>query len=497
HIGDSEGAILSLQEKFGGLGFLIGSVCEFISGIVQLTFGNLIILVQGAADTIAAFLDGPGGQTVEDAQERMANRLILNNEEAMSKLTISTSRGMSQMRAMTEQELQQLNTATNTLMAQIPLIADGNYNDASNKIAQQLQGLSSNQLLTLTNMNDTTRGLFQGINESMSVEQKANQIQVNMQQMQKAGKLSVDTLNKDVKSAMDTFTKQLDSKTKEAATKVDANTKNAAIKIDNNTKNANSKSNANTKQLANNIDKNTKDASNKADANTKNLGNKIDQNTKSAGSKTNTNTQDISKNIDKNTKEAANKADANTKNMADKVDKNSKNMKDSATKNANSMKSNVTSATSSMANQAINDWNRVKNTYSKTITGRVNITKTTTNVAKSIPSAQEYSLPDFSRVNLRDYQIKGSYYNSISKASSTVTNNNVNIDFSRIEKLLEQQLKEKSEIPNITIKIENITVKEEKEAFKISKIIADEVDKILGKKKLKTRKLKGGISYVK
>ena len=59
-IGENEGLILKLQEKFEGLGTVVGGVCEFISGALQLSFGSVINGVMLLFDLIASMLDGAG-----------------------------------------------------------------------------------------------------------------------------------------------------------------------------------------------------------------------------------------------------------------------------------------------------------------------------------------------------------------------------------------------------------------------------------------------------
>lgn len=513
-LGDSESSILMLQEKFGGLGYIIGSVCEYISGIVQLTFGNLGISIMGICDVIAAMADGPGGQTVSDAWDRMNAKLTLNTEEAMMKITTTTSRGMSQMRAMSEEQLNGLVLSTDTLMQQIPVIAEGNYSQAADKIAGQLQSMDANQLLALTGMNDTTKAMFQGINASMTVEEMANQVAWNMKQMHTAGALEVTTLEKDVSSAMETLKKNVDSKTKAASNAANNNTKELSNKVNTNTQNAKNKADTNTKALANNVDANTKNAANKADVNTKNLGNKVDANTKSAGSKTDANTKNLTKNIDSNTKSASTKADKNTKDlekvvdnntksaatkadkntdkMAQEVEKNSKAMKDKATSNANQMKSNVTSATSSMASKAISDWQRVRNEYSKSINGRVNLTRTTTNVIKT----QKEDTRQFNKLRTLDinqYKTRGTYYNSSSKESVSLKENAINMDLRNIEKLLEQNSKN-SDI-NINLNFDKVEVKNDDDYKKVANKVIEQVNRELEKRKVKYRKGKGEKIY--
>lgn len=501
YIGDSETSILGLQEKFGGLGYIIGAVCEFISGIVQLTFGNLIILVQGACDTIAAMMDGPGGQTIEDAQNRMHAKLTLNTEEAWMKITNTTSRGLSQMRAMNEIELGVLSSTFDTILNQLPLITDGKYNEAANKISHHLQVMDSNQLLALTGMNDTTKMLFQGIKDSMTVEEKTNQVAWNMKQMADAGKLNADTMQKDVNSAMDTLQKQIDSKTKQASQNADINTKNLANKVDSNTKQADNKANTNTQQLANDINKNTQNAAIQADKNTKNLGNKIDANTKTAGNKTDTNTKDLTNKIDANTKDASSKADVNTKEIAKKVDNNTKEMakatktnaeamKNSAINAANQMKQSVLSATQSMANGAINNWNSIRNAYSRSITGKVSINRTINTVNRSSMIHDENSPVNYEipKIDISQYKIKSNEILPSKFSNLKYT------QFSLGKKLknLESKLLNSNGDIKIELHLDKVEIKNDDDYKSLAKKLVNDLEIELEKRKSKKKKIKGG-----
>ena len=226
-LGDSESALLTLQEKFGGLGFIIGGVCEYISGIVQLTFGNLGIAIMGICDMIAAIADGPGGLTVNEAWSKMTNKMTLNTEEAMGKIALTTTRGMSQMLNATEASLTQLTTIMDATLGVVPGIVEGNYSEAGRVLGNQLASMDTNQLTILQGMNDTTKIMFQGIREGMTVDEAANQVEWNLKQMSKAGKINGDSMSKDITSAMDQLNKQLSTKTGDASKEATKNIDNA------------------------------------------------------------------------------------------------------------------------------------------------------------------------------------------------------------------------------------------------------------------------------
>lgn len=258
-LGDSESALLTLQEKFGGLGFIIGGVCEFISGVVQLTFGNIALAIMGICDVIAAIADGPGGLTVNEAWGRMTNKMTLNTEEAMGKITLTTSRGMSQMLHATEESLTQLTTIMDSTLSKVPGIVDGNYYEASRELGSQLASMDSNQLTILQGMNDTTKMMFQGIRDGMTVDEASNQVEWNLKQMSKAGKINGDSMSKDITSAMNELNKQLSSKTGDASKEVTKNMNQAEKSSTKSAKDMESKTSSSAKTMEKNASKSASD----------------------------------------------------------------------------------------------------------------------------------------------------------------------------------------------------------------------------------------------
>lgn len=213
YVGDSENAILGLQEKFGGLGTVLGGLCEFVSGTVQLTVGQTISWFQLAFDVIGALIDGPGGATVEDAWKSHNQRINDNMIDGMQKLTLTTTRGMSQMRNASDEELNMMLTSLDTTLQQVPVLSDGYYSQASMHIAGQLSNLSNNQLTTLRGMNDTTGHLFRGIRDNMTISESAKMVERNLKEMAAAGKLDSDAFNKDISDAMKKLSEQMDVQT--------------------------------------------------------------------------------------------------------------------------------------------------------------------------------------------------------------------------------------------------------------------------------------------
>jgi len=232
-IGENEGLILKLQEKFEGLGTVVGGVCEFISGALQLSFGSVINGVMLLFDLIASMLDGAGGDTMQQAWERYEARQLLTVEEGMAKIALSTTRGMQHLRNLQDTELTMMNQSLDLAMQQVPLIMDGKYQEASTALANSLTTMNSNQLLALTNMNDTTRYMFSGIKEGMNIDEIIPILNTNFEQIKNSGRLNTEEMASSISSAMETVRSQMDVKTSEGAGAVSSNMANAQSAISN------------------------------------------------------------------------------------------------------------------------------------------------------------------------------------------------------------------------------------------------------------------------
>lgn len=450
-MGDNEGAILSLQEKWGGFGVFIGAVMEFISGAVQITLGYIIELVKGGFDIVGAIIDGPGGNTVKDATKRMNENLNLTMEEGMGKLTLTTTRGMSQMRSASDRQLQGTVTSMETIMSAIPNIVDGKYRTASNKLGAQLSKMDYTQISILQGMNDTTKMMFEGIRTGMSVEEASKKVESNLKQMATSGKIDADTMNKDVSSAIEQMKGQMNSKTKEAAKAVDNNLNDAGTK-------ASLNSNKATKNVSNayaNMAIEAKKGSSQVASNTnsdfKNANKSVQQ---SATDMYNGSKKSYSKMAD-TAKSEGTRMYLGVKNSAEK-------MAQSAKSSASDMYRGVTTSTRKMANSVISDWNRIRNAYRVPIRGT--ITKTTINrvvnqksrpqnlkkinnpqihnklvnrknIRVDIPN-MNIALPRIPEIDISGYKTRGSYYNVQSYNSSLSKVSNIK-DNSKLEEKLD------------------------------------------------------------
>ena len=364
HLGENEEAILKLQEKWGSFGTVIGAVCEFISGIVQLTLGGMANMVVLVCDVIASIIDGAGGQTIADSWRRYNARQDLILEEGMAKLALSTTRGMSQLRHLQDTELNLMMESMKITMDNIPLIIEGEYQQASQNMATSLSEMSSNQLIALTNLNDTTRVLFSGIREGMTIEEIVPILVGNFEQINNSGKFSMEDLKEGVSRAMETTRGQMDSKTSEGATAVEQNMNDATNAVNTATSEMASEASSGMANVAGAmIDESGK------------IPPEIQSNMEISANTIETTLSTMARNIEKSFNDLCYNAEHYLQRIINKAGQVGSAFS-SCSSQVYSFASNAMRWVDTASSNIISDWNRVINTLNRSITGSVTINKT-------------------------------------------------------------------------------------------------------------------------
>ena len=372
-IGESEGTILKLQEKFGNLGLVFGGICEFISGVWQLTIGNIINLGMFAVDAVAAIFTG---KTMDEAIESFNARCETTTREAMSKIKLETTRGMYELRQLSDEQLTQMTDSMRVTLDNIPLIVDGEFQQAAQNMANSLTTMNQNQLLALTNMNDTTRNLFSGIREGMSVDEIVPILTHNFELIKSTGKLNIDELKQGVESGMGTISSQMDSKSAEGANAVSGNMENAKNNV---VSKVNEMANEGASGMA-------RVAGNMIDESGK-IPPEIQSNMEKSTSTIQNALSDMAKNIEKSFNDLCYNAEHYLGRIVDKAGELGRAFESARIKVYN-FASDAMRYVDNASSNIIRDWNEVINTVNRNISGSVSIkrTITTTEVTKKEPA---------------------------------------------------------------------------------------------------------------
>lgn len=182
-IGESETALGFLQDKFGGLGTVIGGVCEFMAGIWNLTVDNILAKGGLLFDTLAAMIDGPGGATVKDAWDKHNKKIEEIGNRAWDNLTLTTTRELSQQKNSIDTETKQAADKAKTNTDKMAKDMGDNAKKAAQEMSQNMQKTSkvvmdesgkipkdvqSNMQKSVQAMRQAGSDIYNGMNTSFS-----------------------------------------------------------------------------------------------------------------------------------------------------------------------------------------------------------------------------------------------------------------------------------------------------------------------------------------
>ena len=182
-IGESETALGFLQDKFGGLGTVIGGVCEFVAGIWNITVDNILAKGGLLFDTLAAMIDGPGGATVKDAWDKHNKKIEEIGNRAWDNLTMTTTRELSQQKNSVDKETKQAADKAKTNTDKMAKDMGDNAKKATQEMSKNMQQTSkvvmdesgkipkdvqSNMQQSVQAMRQAGSDIYNGMNTSFS-----------------------------------------------------------------------------------------------------------------------------------------------------------------------------------------------------------------------------------------------------------------------------------------------------------------------------------------
>lgn len=200
-LGDNENKLSDLQEKWGVFGQAIGMICETMTGSVQLSIGNIGILLSTLGKTISAILKGDF-KSIDDIWSEGWAKVENNTAKAMSNIRNESTHGIALMREMTEVELNNVVGTFDIALQKLPQLTADNAGEMADVFVTRMQGLDNSTLAILRGTSDTMAVLFDGIYENMSKEDAKNKFTANLESMAKSGEFTSDKINQDIADAM-------------------------------------------------------------------------------------------------------------------------------------------------------------------------------------------------------------------------------------------------------------------------------------------------------
>ena len=214
-IGTNENAISWLMDKWGAFGEAVARVCEFIGGVVQLTFGNLCIILSTAGKALVALVSGKIWE-IDDILREGGAKMQANTKEAWSNIKTETATALKYIKDATQKDMDDVELAFKSALETLPQVSKDNAKQAAEGFSSifasangEIIDISESTLKILRGTSDTMSVLFAGIKQGMSMEDANKQFARNMEVLLQSGKTNLSELESDFKKAGEVISKNL------------------------------------------------------------------------------------------------------------------------------------------------------------------------------------------------------------------------------------------------------------------------------------------------
>lgn len=204
-IGSSTSALDFLVDKFGFVGEFIATICESIWGTIQLTFGNIMIIIQTVGKLIAAVFKGEFHKLDDITREGWA-KVENNTAKALSNMNADTTKALKLIETQSQSQLEQISNVFDVATAKLPELTKHNVGQAATAFTNALQGIDKDGLTILKGTSDNMAIILEGISADMIGTKKgADKMRENLESLAVAGGVSAKDLEKDISQAMKTI----------------------------------------------------------------------------------------------------------------------------------------------------------------------------------------------------------------------------------------------------------------------------------------------------
>lgn len=207
-VGENEDKLSDLHEKWGILGQAVATICETMSGTVQLTIGNIAILLSTLGKIIMAVLSG-NFKSIDDLWSEGWAKIENNTAKAMSNIQNESNNAISLLRQTTEIELNNLVGTFDIALKKLPELTADNAGEMADVFVTRMQGLDTDTLTILRGTSDTMAVLFEDIYENMSDDEAHKKFTANLESMAKSGEFTSDKISQDIADAMNLIDKNV------------------------------------------------------------------------------------------------------------------------------------------------------------------------------------------------------------------------------------------------------------------------------------------------
>lgn len=200
-IGENEFILARLQEKWGTFGTVISRVCETISGIVQYSIGNILIILGTLGKVISKAITLQWNE-IDDVMREGASKLAQNTEKAAYNMAGASTKAISLIRQSTSAEMQGLVSDCKFILDELPGVTFDTAGAMAETFATGLSHLDNNSISILRSTSDTMLMLFRGISEGMDNEAAVAQYTKNLESLARTGGVSAGELQREIEKTL-------------------------------------------------------------------------------------------------------------------------------------------------------------------------------------------------------------------------------------------------------------------------------------------------------
>lgn len=204
-IGSNTSALDFLVDKFGFAGEAIATMCEMLWGTIQLTFGNIYIIIETTARLIHAVMTGQFSKLDDITREGWA-KIENNTAKALSNMNADTTSALKLIETQSSAELDKITNVYDTALSKLPELTKHNVGDAATEFTNSLKGIDEEGMTILKGTSDTMAIILEGINADMiGTEKGTDKMKANLESLAVSGGISATDLQKEVDKAMKTI----------------------------------------------------------------------------------------------------------------------------------------------------------------------------------------------------------------------------------------------------------------------------------------------------
>ena len=208
YLGTNIDALNWLMDSWGTTGTVIAGILEVLTGIVQLSIGNILILLKTLGEMMIAVFTGKLNQ-IDDIWKAGWAEIEINTTKATSNIAANTVAALDIIKNRTKEDLDNVYKTFDVALTNLDNLTYDNAEEIATSFTENLKTLDNESIRILRGTSDTMDVLFGGIKEDMSDDEANKKFTENLQNMALSSKYSMDNIVEDIEKAMGTIDKNV------------------------------------------------------------------------------------------------------------------------------------------------------------------------------------------------------------------------------------------------------------------------------------------------